>query len=93
MNLPETSNILKLRKDIRHSRVGDEGVILRQECAEILVVNDVAVRIVELINNTRSLDDVIQVLQQEYDVDRDTLTNDVLLYAQDLLASGVAETA
>jgi len=93
MNRPDSTSILKLRTDVRHSRVGDEGVILRQDDAEVLVVNDVAARIVELIDSHRSLDDVIRVLEQEYEVDRATLENDVIHYASTLLDSGVAETA
>ena len=77
MNKPDINAILKLRSDIRHSRVGDEGVILRQDDAEILVVNDVAARIIELIDSKRTLDDVINILEEEYEIDRSILTNDV----------------
>ena len=93
MSKPDTAIIFKLRADIRHSRVGDEGVILRQDDAEVLVVNDVAARIVELIDSQRSLDDIIMMLEQEYEIDHATLEKDVIQYASELLESGIAETA
>ena len=93
MTLSDLATVLHLRSDIRHTRVGGEGVVLRQDDAEVLVVNDVAARVIELLDGSRSLADIVETLQQEYDIDADTLAADIAAYGRDLTEAGVAETS
>jgi len=86
------SSVLQLHSDIRQTRVSDEGIILRQEDGEILVVNEVAIRFVELIDGNRNLDELTDMLLQEYEVDRNTLADDLAEYASELISHGVLNT-
>jgi Coenzyme PQQ synthesis protein D (PqqD) len=92
MTTPGLATVLRLRRDIRHTRVGDEGVVLRQDDAEVLVINDVAARVIELLDGNRSLADIVETLRQEYDIDADTLAADVAAYGRELTEAGVAES-
>lgn len=87
---PDT--ILALRSDVRHTRVGEEGVVLRQDDAEILVVNDSAARFIELIDGSTSIDQLAQALLGEYDTDKATLLADLLEFSRELAAIGALET-
>jgi hypothetical protein len=62
------SSRLKLDDNIRFRRVADEGVVVDQRSAEIMVVTEVAVRTLELIQETGDLDRVHQGIVSEFDV-------------------------
>ena len=83
------STLLQLHTDVRQTRVSDEGIILRQDDGEILVVNEVAIRFVELIDGNRNLDELTDILLQEYEVDRSTLADDLAEYASELISHNV----
>ncbi|WP_456417678.1 PqqD family protein [Thiolapillus sp.] len=87
------ATILQLKSDIRQTRLADEGVILRQEEGEVLVVNEIAIRFIELINGKRSMDELTGLLLQEYEVEPDTLASDLAEYACELLEQGVLTRA
>ncbi|WP_456380101.1 PqqD family protein [Thiolapillus sp.] len=87
------STVLQLSSDVRQTRVGDEGVILRQDDGEILVVNEVAIRFVELIDGDRGMDELTDLLLQEYEVERDILVSDLAEYACELLNQGILTKA
>lgn len=83
------SAILQLNADVRQTRVADEGIILRQDDGEILVINEVAIRFVELIDGSRSLGVLTDLLLQEYAVEKDTLAADLAEYAAELAGHNV----
>ncbi len=85
----EPASVLRLNSDIRHTRLTGEGVILRQDDGEILVVNEVAIRFIELIDGNRNLDELADLLLQEYEVERDALISDLAEYTHELLGQGV----
>lgn len=87
------STVLQLNSDIRQTRLADEGVILRQNDGEILVVNEVAIHFIELIDGSTSMDELTDLLLQEYQVERDRLFFDLAEYAQELLSQGVLTKA
>lgn len=85
--------ILSVRKDVRFRLVGDEAIVLRQSLGEVLVLNRVAGRILQLANGASSVDEWIRVLGGEFDVDSTTLARDVRAFAAQLLEEGVLEIA
>ncbi|HID46720.1 MAG TPA: PqqD family protein [Chromatiaceae bacterium] len=85
----EPSIVLQLNSDVRQTRVADEGIILRQDDGEILVVNEVAIRFVELIDGQRSLGELADLLLQEYETEKSTLIADLAEYAGELVSQNV----
>lgn len=87
----EPRTVLEPRRDVRFRRVPPETVVVRQEAAEVLVLNGVAGRVLELCDGRRPLSGVVDALLAEYDVERGDLERDVLRFASELLDAGVAE--
>lgn len=58
-------------------RVGEEVVILDLSGGEYLSLNPVGSRIWELIEEGRSLAEIYDVVSDEYDAPRETITNDI----------------
>ena len=83
------SAILHRTPDVRFRAVEDETVVIRQEAAEALVINEVAGRILELIDGERTVEDVVAQLHNEYEVRIETLRSDVLAYVEELLETGL----
>ena len=83
----------KLRSDVRHRRVHQEGVVVRQQDPEVITLNDVGTRVLELIAAGLSVKDMLDVLEQEYEVGREQLSSDVYAYTNELLDADVIERA
>jgi coenzyme PQQ biosynthesis protein PqqD len=81
--------VLRRAPDVRFRHVDEETVVIRQATAEALVLNEVAGRILELVDGSRDLAAVIAALEAEYDVSSQELGDDVNEYVDELLASGL----
>lgn len=84
-----TVDRLRPRSDVRFRRILDEAVVLRQEEGEVLVLNEVGSRILELLDGARTTDQVVAELAAEFDGPPERLERDVLSFVQELVASGV----
>ena len=87
----EPTSVLRLRSDIRFRIVDDEAVVVRQAAGEVLVLNEVGGRVLELFDGSRTVADLSRILAAEYDVEPAALTADLLAFARDLEAVGLAE--
>ncbi len=81
----------QLSPSLRHTRIDHEGVVLLQEAGEVLVLNDLAMRIVELLDEPIELERLLDRLQAEYATDRATLEQDLVPFIEELTATGVVE--
>ncbi len=86
---PELSAVLERADDVRYRSVERETVVIRQQQAEALVLSEVAGRILDLLDGTRSLEEVVARLLDEFSVDRAVLEEDVRAYAGELLETGL----
>ncbi len=77
--------------DIRYRIIGGEAVVMRQSDAEVLVLNGVGARILELVASESSVGEIVDTLLAEYDVEREILEQDVRDYLQNLLDGGVIQ--
>lgn len=84
-----TSTVLRRVADVRFRAVDDETVVIRQEAAEALVLNEVAGRVLELIDGRNTVGALVDHLIEEYDVPAEDLVADVQEYLEELLATGV----
>lgn len=89
----ETDMVLKRCADTRYRTIGDEGVVVRQTAGEVLVLNEIGVRVLELLEGTMPVSGLLNALDAEYEIDRPTLERDVLAYLQELVDAGVIERA
>lgn len=82
-------NVFYISDAIRFRRILDEGVILSQDTAEVRVVNDVGIRVLELIETGATDKKILSTLHDEYDVKSDQLEHDVNYYLDELKASAI----
>lgn len=85
------SDNFKTLPDIRFRVIAGEGVIIRQNVGEAIVVNEVGARILELLREDMSTLDLIEKMALEFDVGRDELKQDVYPYLAELESAGVVE--
>jgi hypothetical protein len=85
------SDRLVPRGAVRFRRVGDEGVVVNQAAVEALVLNDVALRLLELSDGTRTIADCASVIVEEFEADREVVEADLLDFARELCEAGVVE--
>jgi len=90
MIAPET--VFRLRSDVRFRRLEPEGVVVRQTEPEVLVVNDLAARILEKLDGTRSLSAIVEAFASDYDVDRAVLERDVTAFVGELHDGRIIES-
>lgn len=94
-SMPETEpslapeNVYRRIDDVVCRRVGNESVLvpIRQNVGDldyIYTLSDVAARIWELLDGSRSVDAVISAICDEYEVDRDQAASDVAELVSDL---------
>ena len=86
---PALENVYRRIDDVVCRRVGTESILvpIRQNVGDldyIYTLSDVAARIWELLDGTRSLGAVIAAICDEYDVSREQATADVVELVSDL---------
>lgn len=81
--------VLQRLSDVRFRAVEDETVVIRQEAAEALVLNEVGGRILELLDGKLALSEIVEVLSDEYEIDIETLRADVISHARKLVEIGL----
>jgi pyrroloquinoline quinone biosynthesis protein D len=89
------STVLRLAEKVSLQPLGEGegGVILRLDSGELFTVNDSALSFVAALDGNRSLEGTVALIADEYDVDRETLTRDLIEIAADLLAAELVELA
>ena len=88
----ESASVFRKRADARYRNVGGEGVVVRQTAGEVLVLNEVGMRVLDLLAAGTPVANVVAALIAEYEVDQATVESDVLLYIQELLDAGIIES-
>jgi hypothetical protein len=86
-------SVLRPASDVRFRVVDQEAVVVRQRSSEVLVMSEVAARILALADGVRPIDAWLDVLADEFEVDRGTLESDVLRFAAELAEQGILEAA
>lgn len=89
--MPNLDSVLKHKDDIRYRVVGEEAVVIRQNAAEVLAINDVGARILALIDAKSTVGQLIETMSSEYDVDREVLTQDIENFVAAMHDAGIVE--
>ena len=87
------TTVFRPRPDVRFRVVGDEAVIVRQEDAEVIALNEVGASVLALLDSRRSVRDVLDALLEQYDIDRESLSSDLWRFLSELRDAGVVEEA
>lgn len=80
---------LRLAPDVRFRLIGDEAVIVRQDSAEVLVLNALGSRILDLLSEGRDPDRICAALLDEYEVEERQLSDDMKRFLDELLSAGL----
>lgn len=82
---------LKINPKVRFRRVFDEGVVIHQERAEALVLNDTAMAFLELCDGQRTLAEIVAGMAEQFEVERDVLEADIAGFVEELERAGLIE--
>jgi len=85
------TTILKRHRSVRFRIVEGEAVVLHQRSAEIMVLDDVATRILALADGVAPVASWVEALGREYDVPPDVLERDLLDFAEEMVREGLLE--
>ena len=89
----QSSSVLALSADVRYRVISDEAVLVRQQAGEVLALNEVGTRVVELLDGRRQVGEIVNALVDELEVERSTLEKDVLEFLQELVDTGIVASA
>ncbi|MGV6826269.1 MAG: PqqD family protein [bacterium] len=81
----------QLKSDVRMRRVADEGIAVQQTSGEIVAVNALGIRILELIKDNTPRAEIVGTLLAEFDVTEEQLAADIEEYLRDLIDADVIE--
>jgi len=81
------------RSDVRFRRIGDEAVVVRQDAPEVLVLNPVGGRVLELLAGGEPVGAVGAALAAEFEVAPAEAEADARAFAAELESAGVIEPA
>lgn len=85
------ATVLRPRPDVRFRRIDTDGVVLVQGTAQVLGLNEVGARLLELVSGGATVAELVERLAEEYDVERGVLEADVDAFLDRLLSAGVVE--
>jgi hypothetical protein len=74
---------------VRFRRFENDGIVIHQKTAEAIVVSEVATRLLEMTNGTRTLQECAAALQTEFDAPADVIERDVMQFAAELADIGI----
>ena len=85
------NDLLRPRSDVRFRIVGGEAVVVLQESGQVLALNEVGARILQLIDRGLAVPRIIDHLEEEFDAERSDLEVDTADFVRELLDGGVIE--
>jgi hypothetical protein len=81
--------VIALDDNILFRRVAGEGVVVDQRRAEVMVVNEVGLRVLELIREKLSVEQIIAAVNAEFDAEPETVEADVLRFIDQITERGM----
>lgn len=76
-----------LRKGVGFRRLFDEGVTLVAETSSVNVLNEPACRFLELVDGTRTVGEILAVLEGEYDAAPEEIRRDVTAFLDEAVGA------
>ena len=85
----ELTSVLEKSDNILFRIVDDEAIIVHIDSNEVLVLNEVGARVVEIMENPTSVVDLLAQLIEEFDVEMERLEADIFKHLEELLTENV----
>jgi hypothetical protein len=89
--MPEITLQSRLALDprVRFRRFENDGIVIHQKTAEAIVVSEVATRLLELADGTRTLGECANAIQSEFEVPAEVIERDLMQFARELADNGI----
>ena len=81
--------VLRLADDASVQHVGDGAVVLLARSGQLYTCNDTTEAFLGKVDGARSLDQIVGLLSDEFEVDRATLDQDMTALAAELVTEGI----
>lgn len=81
----------KVSPDVRYRVIDDEAVVVRQGEGDVLVLNEVAARVLQLVGEGLSPSEIGDRLSSEYEASEAAIRNDVDRFLEELATLHVIE--
>ena len=88
--IANTSVVVAAKGQI-HTDLGGEAVILALESGQYYSLNNVGTRVWELVQESKTVKDLVQEIMEEYDVEAELCKTDILTLLEDLASEGLVE--
>ena len=79
--------------DVRYRIVGDKAVVVRQDLAEVMLLNEVGARVLDLLDGERTMAEINQLILSEYEVDQARLEQDLRRFIEELQRAGILQVS
>jgi len=86
-----SSKIWKVDSSVRFRRLFDEAVLIHQEKAEALVLNDTAISFLEACDGERTVEEIIAGMVGDFEVSAEELGADLGVFIEQLADEGIIE--
>lgn len=83
------SSIFLMSPSANYQPVGDGAVILRFNDGQLYTCNATSEAFLRQVDGTRTLEEIAALLCEEFDVDPDTVTRDLIEIARELVDEGI----
>jgi hypothetical protein len=87
----DMSSVYRRCGDVVYRIIDDEAVVVRTNGSEVLGLNAVGARILDLLDGEATVSAVLDALESEYDVARAELEQDMQQFVDELVSGGVVE--
>jgi pyrroloquinoline quinone biosynthesis protein D len=84
-----SETVLRLADDASVQHVGDGAVVLLARSGQLYTCNGTTEAFLDKVDGARSLDQIVGLLSAEFEIDKDTLDQDMAALASDLLSEGI----
>jgi len=84
-----SETVLRMADDASVQHVGDGAVVLLARSGQLYTCNDTTEAFLDKVDGARSLDQIIDLLSDEFEVDKATLDQDMAELAAELVAEGI----
>ena len=91
--MSDTTSYYRVRDTVRFRIIDFEAVVVRQDSAEVMVLNEVGARVLVLLSEGISPSQIAHRLPEEFQVSSDEAGRDVPKYVSELLEAGIIELA
>ena len=91
--MSERNPCYRVRKAVRFRIVDREAVVVRQDSGEVMVLNEVGARVLVLLAEGLSPDQIARRIPEEFEVTPEQADEDVKLYLNELMEAGLIECA